>query len=311
MGGRRVIGGLLLAALMVIAGGAPGRAAPAELLQDHPLTGTIWNLKEQRQAAPLELFEAAAKARWVMLGEKHDNAEHHRIQALVVGALGQRGRRPAVVWEMTEPRHDAALKAARLEDLSNLGPAVAWEERGWPAWAEYQPIAEQALTHGMTLAAGDAPPDVRRKLGRDGELDSAIAARLNFSRNYDPAQQLQLSILLADAHCGVLPAAAIPAMMSIQRLRDAWMADVMRREGAAEGAILITGGQHARKDRGVPWHLQPEGGEVFAMTAVEVARGVETASAYPSFDATLYDYIWFTARVDEKDPCEAFRSGGG
>ncbi len=307
--GRRLISRLLLVAAWVMSGGASLQAEPAELLADHPLAGTVWNLKEQRQATPLELFEAAAQARWVLLGEKHDNAEHHQIQALVVGALGQRGRQPAVVWEMAEPLHDAALKAASLADLANLGPAVDWEERGWPSWSEYQPIAEQALTHGMTLAAGDAPPETRRMLGRGGELDQATAARLNWSRDYDAEQQKRLTRLLADAHCGVLPVSVLPAMMSIQRLRDAWMADVMRREGATDGAILITGGQHARRDRGVPWHLQPNGGEVFAMTAVEVVRGVETATDYPAFDPLLYDYIWFTPRVDEKDPCDAFKSG--
>lgn len=311
MAGRRTAGGLVLGCLLAFAGAPAVQAEPADLLQNHPLAGTIWNLQENRQAAPLEVFEAAAKARWVLVGEKHDNAEHHLIQALVVGALGQRGRRPAVVWEMAEPAHDAALKTARLEALDNLGQAIAWEERGWPSWAEYQPIAGQALRHGMTLAAGDAPPEIRRKLGRGGELDNATAARLNWSRDYDPAQQERLTKLLADAHCGVLPGSALPAMMSIQRLRDAWMADVMRREGATDGAVLITGGQHARKDRGVPWHLQPDGGAVFAMTAVEVARGIETAADYPAFDPALYDYIWFTPRVDEKDPCDAFRSGGG
>lgn len=311
MDARQAVRRVLLCGLLIIAGAAMARAAPAELLQDHPLAGTIWNLKEERRATPLEVFEAAAQARWVLLGEKHDNAEHHRIQALLVGALGQRGRRPVVVWEMAEPRHDPALKAASLERLEELGPALEWEARGWPSWKEYQPVAEQALRHGMVLAAGDAPAEVRRKLGRDGKLDSAIAARLNFSRNYDPAQQLQLSMLLAEAHCGVLPAAALPAMMLIQRLRDAWMADVMRREGSAEGAVLITGGQHARKDRGVPWHLPADDGTVFAMTAVEVVRGADAAHAYPSFDPTLYDFIWFTPRVDEKDPCDAFRSNAG
>lgn len=283
------------------------RAEPAELLKEHPLVGTLWHVGEKRQASPEELFTAASRARWVLLGEKHDNAEHHRIQAEVVGAVGQHGRQPALVWEMAEPDHDAAMKAARLETLEALGDAVQWEQRGWPSWREYQPIAEQALIHRMTMAAGDAPPAVRRKLGKGGALGADTAEALGWSRDYDDDQRRRLTDLLALSHCGMLPEKALPAMVNIQRLRDAWIAKVMRKEGVRDGAILIAGAQHVRRDRGVPWHLLPTGDEMLALAAVEVARDVEDPAAYPSFDTAQFDYIWFTARVDEKDACEAFR----
>ncbi len=269
--------------------------------------GTVWHSGEKRQASPDELYAAASGARWVLLGEKHDNAEHHRIQAEVVAAMGERGRRPALVWEMAEPEHDAALKAATTETVESLGKAIQWEERGWPSWPEYQPIAEQALKHQMVMAAGDAPPEVRRKLGKGGTLDADTAAALGWSREYNDDQQRRLTELLALSHCGMLPEKVLPAMADVQRLRDAWIAKVMRTEGVEQGAILIAGAQHVRKDRGVPWHLLPSGGESFALAVVEVARDVVDPEDYPSFDPEQFDYVWFTARVDEKDPCEAFR----
>lgn len=283
------------------------RAEPAELLQDHPLAGSLWHVGEKRHASPIELFTAASRARWILLGEKHDNAEHHRIQAAVVSAVGQRGRRTALVWEMAEPKHDAALKAATQETLAGLGDALQWEQRGWPSWPEYQPIAEAALQYGMTMAAGDAPTEVRRSLGRGGELDSETAAAIGWSRTYDEDQQRRLTDLLALSHCGMLPEKALPAMADVQRLRDAWIAKVMRDEGVQDGAVLIAGAQHVRRDRGVPWHLAPLGDQMLALAAVEVVRDVDDPEDYPSFDPALFDYVWFTARVDEKDPCEAFR----
>lgn len=284
------------------------RAEPAELLQDHPLAGSLWHVGEKRHASPTELFTAASRARWVLLGEKHDNAAHHRIQALVVGAVGQSGRRPALVWEMAEPKHDATLKAATLEKLEGLGDAIQWEQRGWPSWPEYQPIAEAALRYGMIMAAGDAPAAVRRSLSRGGGLDAETAAAIGWSRAYDEDQQRRLTDLLALSHCGMLPETALPAMADVQRLRDAWFAKVMRDEGVQDGAILIAGAQHVRRDRGVPWHLAPLDGDILALAAVEVVRDVEDPTDYPSFDPELFDYVWFTARVDEKDPCEAFRN---
>ncbi|TQV83176.1 ChaN family lipoprotein [Denitrobaculum tricleocarpae] len=283
------------------------RAEPAELLTDHPLAGTLWHVGEKRQASPEELFAAAAEARWILLGEKHDNAEHHRIQAEVVGAVGERERRPALVWEMAQPEHDAVLKAATAEQVDGLGDAIQWEQRGWPSWPEYQPIAEQALKYGMTMAAGDAPPAVRRNLGKGGSLDADTAADIGWSRDYNDDQRRRLMELLALSHCGMLPEKVLPAMADVQRLRDAWIAKVMRDEGAEDGAILIAGAEHVRRDRGVPWHLLPLEDEMLALAAVEVVRDVADPEAYPSFDPEQFDYVWFTARVDEKDPCEAFR----
>ncbi len=298
---------LLLCGLFLSLWSLTLRAEPAELLKDHPLVGTLWHVGEQRKASTEELFAAAAAARWILLGEKHDNAEHHRIQAQVVGAVGERQRRPVLVWEMAEPEHDAVLKAAAPEQVDGLGEAIQWEQRGWPSWPEYQPIAEQALKHGMTMAAGDAPPAVRRNLSKGGSLDTDTAAELGWSRDYDDDQRRRLIELLALSHCGMLPEKALPAMADVQRLRDAWIAKVMRNEGAEDGAILIAGAQHVRRDRGVPWHLLPLGDDILALAAVEVARDVEDPQGYPSFDPEQFDYIWFTARVDEKDPCEAFR----
>src|SRR3546814_6081933 len=102
--------------------GAPGAgAAPAALHTSHPLSGTLWDTRSGRQAGEQTLFAEAAAARWVLLGEKHDNAVHHALQARVVDALGRAGRRFAVVWEMAEPEQAKALAEARLEGDEALG----------------------------------------------------------------------------------------------------------------------------------------------------------------------------------------------
>src|SRR3546814_12543904 len=78
--------------------GAPGAgAAPAALHAGHPLSGTLWDTRSGRQAGEQTLFAEAAAARWVLLGEKHDNAVHHALQARLVHPLRGAGRRFAVV----------------------------------------------------------------------------------------------------------------------------------------------------------------------------------------------------------------------
>jgi uncharacterized iron-regulated protein len=96
-------------------------------------------------------------------------------------------------------------------------------------------------------------------------------------------------------------------MFRVQRLWDAWMADSLL--GAdGEGAILIAGSGHAREDRAVPWQLRARGGgESLTLALVEVVAGRDAARDYAAFDPRQFDFVWFTPRVDEKDPCEAWR----
>ncbi len=82
--------------------------------------------------------------------------------------------------------------------------------------------------------------------------------------------------------------------------------------GGADGAVLITGGGHARTDRGVPMHLawMAPGRTVAALAMIEVAGGENTAETYArryGAKRLPFDFVWFTARHDVGDPCEKFR----
>jgi uncharacterized iron-regulated protein len=282
-------------------------AAPATLLADHPLTGTLWETRSGKVIDEDQLMAEAASARWVLIGEKHDNAEHHRLQARVVGALGESGRRFAVVWEMAEPEQQGALGRARLENVAGLGQELDWEARGWPAWSEYQPIAEQALAHTMPMFAGKPSRSILKGFSRGEALPPELAAAIEGTPTYTPDVAAEVRAEMAANHCGALPETALGPMVQVQWLWDATMAAGLRaaRRSAPDigGAILIAGSGHVREDRAVPWHLP---GDSLSIALVEVARGQEEASDYGAFDPRLYDFVWFTARVDEKDPCEAF-----
>lgn len=294
---------LLLAAASVAA------ATPARLYADHPLNDTLWDSRSGRQATPAAFLAEAVAARWVLLGEKHDNAAHHRLQARIVAGLGAAGRRPAVVWEMAEPEHAAALRDARAGDVEDLGAALQWEARGWPSWAEYQPIAEAALRYDLPMRPGKPARDRVRSVSRGEPLPQDLAERLGWRQAYPEHLEAPLLAELRASHCDRLPEAALPRMLQVQRLWDAWMADsLLAAEAAgADGAVLIAGSGHVREDRAVPWHLRRRGaGEALTLALVEVAAGRVRPADYAAFDPARFDFVWFTPRVDEKDPCAAF-----
>ncbi len=67
---------------------------------------------------------------------------------------------------------------------------------------------------------------------------------------------------------------------------------------------MIAGAGHARRDRGVPLHLARLAPEARVVSLAFVEAGDD---AMPDADLARlpYDLVWFTARVDDDDPCNA------
>ena len=104
---------------------------------DHPLAGRIWRPSDGRFVDLDAVAAALEEAAFGLLGEKHDNPDHHRLQSLLIEALIGRGRRPAVVFEMFATDQAPAIAeylGANPRDAAGLGAAVGWAERGWPDW---------------------------------------------------------------------------------------------------------------------------------------------------------------------------------
>ena len=68
--------------------------------RDHPLTGRVWDVSSARFIEHQSLVTRLARADFLLLGERHDNPDHHLLQAEVLRSLITVGRRPAVGFEM-------------------------------------------------------------------------------------------------------------------------------------------------------------------------------------------------------------------
>ena len=305
---------LVAAAVLVVAGCArPTWQSPLE--QDHPLAGRVWDVAAARFIAPRTLEAALATRRYVLLGEKHDNPDHHALQARLLHALVEAGRRPAVAFEMLSTDRSEAIArqlAADPKNVDGLAEAVDWKQSGWPDWSQYRPIAQVALDAGLPVLAANIPTATARRLARGdaSALDPALAAAYALDRP-PPAEMLAaMTAELRAAHCGHTPQ-RVDGMVAAQRARDAQMAAALL-GAATDGAVLIAGTGHVRRDRGVPVYLRTRRPEasVAVVAFLEVRRERTAPEQYAAaWDDTLpFDYVWFTPRVDDRDPCEAFRA---
>ena len=297
-------------------------SSSATLLVDHPLSETIWNNQSGEQATQETLAEVIGSADYILLGEKHDNPRHHLLQSRMVtfaAASGFRADRSGhVIFEMLEPSHQAALDAlvdqtrdlddAGLDEALSLeGETLEWTNRGWPDWSLYQPIFKTALTHKMSLHGGNPDRETLLAAGRKGIIAEDFLQDPYWQRDYTDEQRESLTDELVDAHCGMLGRDAVGPMITMQRLKDASMARAMRQaHKSSDYSILIAGNGHTRKDRGVPMFLEADK-RVVSIAFIEVIRGQEAPANYPAVNPELYDFVWFTPRVDEIDPCSKFR----
>lgn len=314
-------GALALPAAAAEPPGAPWRAPE---LADHPLVGDIREAATGLPLTPQQVIDRAAEATYVILGERHDNPDHHAIQAWITRALADRGTEPAVVYEMFETDKQDAIDSYLADDpadASGLGEAVDWAESGWPAWELYQPMADTAVAHGQPILAGNLALDAVRDIARQGleTLDEDLVARLDLLETDGPAILSAMTVDVREGHCDLMPEEAIAPMVTVQRARDAMMAATMREAVAMDDvdqAILITGNGHARLDRGVPLRLRNMGvpaSEILVIAPIEVREDEQRVEAYADAWGSVtgnppFDVVWFTPRMDNVDHCAALRA---
>jgi uncharacterized iron-regulated protein len=314
----RVICSVILVAASLLIGPAHANT-PVEKWQgtvgrNHPLTGQIWDVAAGRFIDHTTLVARLAQNRFVLLGEKHDSPDHHRLQAQLLRALIAAGRHPAVGFEMFDTDQQGAidrhLDAART-DAAGLADAVNWDRSGWPDWSLYQPIVEVALDARLPIVATNLSP---RMVSREGasSVEAGLRARLGIDRPLARDTHEAMAAEIRDSHCGYASDALIESMITVQRARDAQMAERLAAAGKERGAVLIAGVGHVRTDWGIPVYLETRlpGSTVTSVALLEVESGETEPAAYASEfgDGPLpFDYVWFTPRVDNVDPCEKFR----
>ncbi len=306
----------VLLALLTACAGRPAAidldAWQAPLGREHPLVGRIWDTRTERFVTSDAVVAGLSGARYVLLGERHGNPDHHRAQAALVRALLAAGRRPAVAFEMFTADDAPAIArhlATSPRDAAGLAEAVNWKRSGWPDWAFYQPIAQAALDAGAPVVAANLAPATARALARGNRaaLPDGLAARHGLAQPLAGGSQAALVAEIRDAHCGLIPAERLDGMVLAQRARDATLADALLAAGR-DGAVLIAGSGHVRADRGVPLYLRARapGASIATVASLEVRDGWTRPEQYDSAfgDGRLpFDWVWFTPRMTDQDPC--------
>ena len=244
----------------------------------------------------------------VLLGEVHDNAEHHRQRLEVLRRALASGWRPALAMEQLDRERQADIDRARAEQPHNAQHvidtvALPKGTRGgnWN-WDYYRLFIALALEYQLPLIAANlSNADISRVVreGYAAVFDAGTLRRLRLDQPVSPGMQTAQEREIDNGHCNVLPAKTLPAMARGQMARDAVMADTLARH-AAQGVVLIAGNGHVRRDLGVPQWLSAE------LRARTLAVGYLEHGMTPALDGA-FDAVVRTTAIVQTDLCIDFK----
>ena len=239
---------------------------------------------------------AMAQDVW-LLGEAHDNPDHHRIQAEMTAQIAP----AALVFEMLTPEQVRAALPALREDRQALEAALGWAESGWPDFGLYYPIFAAAPA-APVYGAGVPRPVARAAMAGDiAEVFGPEAADFGLTEPLPAAEQAAREAAQMAAHCDALPADMLPDMVAIQRLRDATLARAALRAYRETGGpvVVITGNGHARRDWGAPALLARAAPDLDIHALGQGEDGVPPDG--------VFDALRDAPAPERDDPCDAFR----
>ena len=310
----RALGTAWLAFRMPSPAFAAAEAATRSTLHDHPLIGRVWDVGQQRFVSMDVLRERVIASDFRLLGEIHDNPDHHAIQAELLESIGAHGVRPVVAFEQLDRDFDAALTqrlatgAASAEDVAEV---AGFDREGWN-WEFYRPLVAIALRYGMPIRAANLSRSAASQIAKKGweALGPTRVAALHLESAWSAERDGALRDIIREGHCGALPEAVVPSLAAAQRARDATLAESLLARDR-DGAVLIAGDGHVRRDLGVPIYLSAAGADrVCAVGILEVEDGRESPADYArsaALPVPLYDFACFTARRTRPDPCADFQ----
>ena len=240
---------------------------------------------------------AGVTADVVILGETHDNPQHHLLQASAIGIVAPK----AVVFEMLSADQAARITPDLQGNLEDLNQMLAWDNSGWPPFAEYAPIFHAAAAipiYGGALT--DSQID-QAFASSAASVFGADAAGYGLTQPLSSADQIARQDEQRSAHCGKLPEDLLPGMVQVQRARDAMLANavIAALDDTGGPVVVITGSGHARRDSGIP--------AVLAVTLPELTVFSLSLTEQPLDADAPFDAWVLTEAVVRPDPCLAFQ----
>jgi uncharacterized iron-regulated protein len=254
---------------------------------------------DQKPISRAQFIQVLNQADVVILGELHDNPDHHQIRGELITALARPGLK--IVAEHLTLGQSVDFGRGLLAGLESAG----FSSKAW-AWPIHEPLFGAIQKTGLPLAGANLDSQQTSQVFKTkGEsLPIALQALLK-AAPLSQSQEEALHAELMQSHCGAMPASMLPGMTWAQRGRDAAMASAAMQ---STPSILVAGNGHAWRDVGVPQIIGRNKPELKVISVLFQERSATGTVIDTVADAARADYVWLTAPISRPDPCQALRA---
>jgi len=219
----------------------------------------------------------------ILVGEQHDAPAHQRLEQALVQQAAARERLAALVVEMAE-RGASTAGLPREATPRQVQDALRWDEAQWP-WERYAGVVMAAVRQGVPVLGANLP----RAAVRNAMADPSRDAHLTGAALERQREAIRLG------HCDLLPPGQLQPMLRVQLARDASMASaIMAAQVPGKTVVLVAGGGHVLRDRGVPTYLP---------RTMQVRTVLAVAGPPSAQDALASDLVWQTPALPPQDDC--------
>jgi uncharacterized iron-regulated protein len=276
-------------------------AAPVAHAAEACVPPGTWAVPGGERVAPQEILARAANAQVVLLGEVHDNADHHRLELQALAALAALRPKLVLGFEMFPRRVQGALDrwvAGELNEEEFL-KAADWSRVWGYDTAFYLPLFQFARMNRIPMVALNVERDLVRLVRAKG-LEAVPEDKREGVSVPAPASEAYLDRLFKvySAHPdkpGPKPARTDPEFLRFVQAQLVWdraMAQALA-EGAARnpGALLVgvMGSNHISYGYGVPHQLAHLGIQKIA-SLLPWDNTADCAELSPDFATAVFSF---------------------
>ncbi len=184
-----------------------------------------------------------ASARVVAVGESHDDASHHALQAEVLTALAARVPL-AVGLEMVASEDQAVLDLFMNGSTLEKDFAVWWKTNWGFDYALYKPVFDAAKAAGVPVRGLNAPRDVIKAVGKKGLAGLSPTERSRLPAIVVESVDPRYRKYVLDAMSGHgAPPSAIPRMIEAMAAWNETMGENVAKIAAEGRVVLVIAGQ--------------------------------------------------------------------
>jgi len=279
----------------------------------HVLEGMILDVRSGTFIDQTELYSQILKYEYILLGETHDNIDHHHLQAYVIDRISDRQDSTSVSFEMITRQQGEFIRQHHYDSSAKLIELLNKEKNYWRYKRYYKIVFDSAIRAGSEILPANLNLEKLMQITMHSESNIPADIRTILEQvPFTNEQYASLQREIVRSHCNMIPLEATGPMVRAQQIRDVVMSLSMVNSNAA-AKILIAGAGHTRTDRGVPLYLGNfvDKTKIVSLAFLEVNPEAKDLTAYYQrwgSDGLPFDYVWFTPAVQRQiDPCDQFK----